>query len=179
MRSHLALPWSGGPGLKALALAVLAGAIFAGVPARAGDLAGARAFVAWIYSHYPKTGQVTQFDPLGSAATRIFHPSLIDLIKADERAGDDQAPDLDGDPLCDCQDNAGMTFTVGSVRASEFSRATATVIRRDMGDPAGGETITLDLAQAGGGWRVYDIETKDTPSLRAFLIKAAQEWKGR
>ncbi len=160
-----------------MALTLLAGAALATAPAHAGDLAGARAFVAWIYSHYPKTGQTTQFDPLGSAATRIFHPSLIDLIKADERVGDDQAPDLYGDPLCDCQDNSGMVFTVSSVRTSEFSRATATVIRRDMGDPVG-ETITLDLAQAAGGWRVYDIETKDTPSLRAYLIKAAQEWKG-
>ncbi len=162
-----------------MALAVLAGAVLASVPARASDLAGARAFVAWIYSHYPKSGQANRFDPLGSEAARIFHPSLIDLVKADERVGDDQAPDLDGDPLCDCQDNSGMIFTVRSVRASEFSRATATVIRRDMGDPTGGETITLDLAQTGGGWRVYDIETKDTPSLRAFLIKAALEWKGR
>jgi len=161
-----------------LALAALAAATLASVPARAGDLAGAKAFVAWIYSHYPKSGATTQFDPLGSEATRIFHPSLIDLIKADERVGDDQAPDLDGDPLCDCQDNSGMVFTVGSVRTSEFARATAKVVRRDISNPLG-ETITLDLAKAGGGWRVYDIETKETPSLRAYLIKAAQEWKGR
>ena len=163
---------------KRFALAILASAALAGVSARADDLAGAKAFVAWIYSHYPKSGAANQFDPLGGEATRIFHPSLIDLIKADEKVGDDRAPDLEGDPLCDCQDNGGMAFTIKSVRTSEFARATATVIRRDLGDPVD-ETITLDLARADGGWRVYDVETQDTPSLRAFLIKAAQEWQGR
>ena len=167
------------PHLTTLALAILALTTLAAVPARAADLAGAKAFVAWIYSHYPKSGPANQFDPLGNEAARIFHPSLIDLIKDDERVGDDVAPDLTGDPLCDCQDNGGMAFTISSVRTSDFSRATATVVRRDAGDPAGGETITLDLAQVDGGWRVYDIGTKDTPSLRAFLIKATQEWKGR
>lgn len=172
MRPHPALRWS------APALAILVAASLASVPARADDLAGAKAFVAWIYSHYPKSGPANRFDPLESEATKIFHPSLIELIKADERVGDDQAPDLDGDPLCDCQDNGGMALTIRSVRTSEFSRATATVLRRDMGDPTD-ETITLDLALGAGGWRVYDVETKETPSLRAFLIKAAQEWKAR
>jgi hypothetical protein len=173
MRPHPALRWS------TPALAILVAASLASVPARADDLAGAKAFVDWIYAHYPKKlGPANSFDPLGSEATRIFHPSLIELIKADQRVGDDQAPDLDGDPLCDCQDNGGMAFTVKSVRTSEFSRATATVLRRDMGDPTD-ETITLDLARGDAGWRVYDVETKDTPSLRAYLIKAAQEWTAR
>lgn len=163
------------PYLTTLALVILA---VAAVPAHASDLAGAKAFVAWVYSHYPKSGQANQFDPLGSEATKIFHPSLMELIRADAQVGDDQAPDLDGDPLCDCQNNGGLIFTVSSVRTSEFSRATATVVRRDMGDTEGGETITLDLAQMDAGWRVYDIKTKDTPSLRLYLIKAAQEWKG-
>ena len=164
--------------LKTLALAVLAAATLAGAPARAADLAGARAFVTWIYSQYPKSGLASQFDPLGTEAAKIFHPSLIELIADDARVGDDQAPDLDGDPLCDCQDNAGMVFTISSVRTTDFSRATATVVRHEIDDPEG-ETITLDLAQTDGGWRVYDIKTKDTPSLRDFLIKAAQEWTGR
>ena len=163
---------------KTLALAILAAATLAGAPACAADLAGARAFVTWIYSHYSKSGSATRFDPLGSEAARIFHPSLIELIAEDARVGDDEAPDLDGDPLCDCQGNGGLLFSIGSVRTSDFSRATATVVRRDMSDPEG-ETITLDLAQTDGGWRVYDIGTRDAPSLRDFLIRAAQEWKGR
>jgi len=164
--------------LKTLALAVLAAAALAAAPARAADLAGAKAFVVWLYAHYPKSGSGSAFQSLGAEAARIFHPSLLELINEDARAGDDLAPDLDGDPICDCQDSSGMEFTVASVSTSEFSRATARVVRRDMGDPEG-EIITLDLAQIGGSWRVYDIGTKDTPSLRGFLIKAAQEWKGR
>jgi hypothetical protein len=151
-----------------IALAVLSG------PAQAED--GARAFVVWLYSHYPLKARANSFDVFGAQSTRIFDASLLDLIKQDEKVGDDQAPDLDGDPLCDCQDNAAMSFTVGAVRTAEFGRASATVVRDEAGAK---ETITLDLAQTGDGWRVYDVGTQDTPSLRAFLITSTQAWKGR
>jgi hypothetical protein len=161
-----------------LALAVLA-SVLATAPARAADDVGAKAFVRWVYSHYPPYRRANGFDVFGRDMSRIFHPSLIDLMKADEKLGDDQAPDLDGDPLCDCQDDGGMTFKIESVRAPEFARASATIIRRGAVGERDDEVIVLDLALTSDGWRVYDVETKDTPSLRAYLIKSIQDWKGR
>jgi hypothetical protein len=156
----------------AIGLAALLGA----APAGAGDVAGAKAFVAWLYSHYPPQARSNSFDVFGAQSARIFHSSLLDLIKQDEKVADDEAPDLDGDPLCDCQDNAGMSFTVRGVQVGEFDRARGEVVRDDGGVK---EIITLDLARTGDGWRVYDVGTKDTPSLRAFLINSSQAWKGR
>jgi hypothetical protein len=159
------------------ALAVLATLVLASAPARAADLTGARAFVAWIYSHYAPT--LRGFDVLGSDMPKVFHPSLIELIKEDQKVGDDQSPDLDGDPLCDCRNSGGLAFAIESVTATEFGRAGATIIRRGAVGERDGDVITLDLAQTSGGWRVYDVRTRDTPSLRAFLIKSIQDWKGQ
>lgn len=159
------------------ALVFAAIALLAAIPARANDAAGARTFVVWLYSHYPPKARANSFDVFGAQSTRIFDSSLLDLIKRDQEVADDQAPDLDGDPLCDCQDNAGLNFTIGPVSAGEFGRASATVARHDEGVDA--QIITLDLTRTADGWRVYDVGTKDTPSLRTFLIKSAQEWKGR
>jgi len=41
-------------------------------------------------------------------------------------------------------------------------------------DLAGGDKRTerLDLVLVGGVWRIHDIHTKDTPSLRAYLTDA-------
>jgi hypothetical protein len=164
--------------IKSLTVASLALVTLTAAPARAGDQAGAKAFVVWLYGHYPKAGTGTDFRSLGNEATKIFDSSLLELIKEDEQAGDDLAPDLPGDPICDCQNNNGMIFTVASVSAPEFSRATAKIVRRDMSDPEG-ETITLDLAQTKAGWRVYDVAAKDMPSLRTFLMQSAQGWKAR
>ena len=151
-----------------LSLVLLAGS------SSASDSAGAGRFVAWVYSHYPTADRSDGFDALGAAAKTIFHPSLLALIEEDERLANGEVGALDGDPLCDCQDDSGMTFQIRAVRAEGFSRATAIVVRREVEDPAA-EAITLDLASVGGRWRVYDIHSKDTPSLRAFLIKSNAE----
>jgi hypothetical protein len=159
------------------ALVVLANLILAAAPAHAADLAGAKTFVAWIYSHYAPTPR--SFDVLGSDMPKVFHSSLVDLIKEDQKVGDDQSPDLDGDPLCDCRNAGGLAFTIEQVTATEFGRAGATIIRRGAVGERDGEMIVLDLAQTSDGWRVYDVQTRDTPSLRAFLIKSIQDWKGQ
>jgi hypothetical protein len=159
------------------ALAVLASLVLASAPARAADLTGAKTFVAWIYAHYSPA--LRSFDVLGSDMPKVFHPSLMDLIRADQKVGDDQSPDLDGDPLCDCQNAGGLAFTVESVTATEFGRAGATIIRRGAVGERDGDIIVLDLAQTSDGWRVYDVQTRDTPSLRAFLIKSIRDWKGQ
>jgi hypothetical protein len=156
-----------------LAMAVLAAASLGGA-ARAADLAGARAFVSRLYAHYPTSGRGQGFDSMGAEMGRIFHPSLIALIKEDQRLAGGEVPALDGDPLCDCQDDAAMTFTIQSARAAGPARAVVAVVRRAEDEPRV-ETLSLDLALAGGHWRIWDVRSQETPSLRAFLIENNQE----
>jgi hypothetical protein len=157
---------------RRFALAILACAALAGSPARAGDLAGARAFVAWIYSHYTTATRRPTFDALGAANKRaIFAPSLVALFDEDTRLAHGEVGALDGDPLCDCQDDGGMTFKIASVRSVDPAHASAFVVRSDS-KALEVETITLDLAMTKGRWRVFDVRSKDTPSLRALLIQS-------
>ena len=155
------------------ALAILAATLVTG-QAWAGDVATARAFVAWIYSHYPTSTRRPTFDALGGAARRaIFASSLIALIDEDARLAHGEVGALDGDPLCDCQDDGGMTFKVASVRSADPTHASAVIVRSYADSKAPEvETITLDLALTKGRWRVYDVKSKDTPSLRAMLIRS-------
>jgi hypothetical protein len=161
---------------RRFALAILASAALAGSAAHAGDLASARAFVAWIYSHYPTSTRHPTFDALGQANKRaIFAPSLIALFDEDARLAHGEVGALDGDPLCDCQDDGGMTFTIARVRFVDpaHAHAAAAVVRSyPDSKPPEVETITLDLEMTKGRWRVYDVRSKDTPSLRALLTRS-------
>jgi hypothetical protein len=161
-------------GIKGLALAVLAAASI-GATAHAAEPAGARAFAAWLYSHYPARPGAKEFEPLGAQMAAVFHPSLIVQIKEDTRLAGGEVGALDGDPICDCQDDAGSTFTIRSVRETASSRVIVMVARGPDESGGGAEIITLDLAPVDGHWRVYDVGTKDTPSLRTYLIKSNQE----
>jgi hypothetical protein len=137
---------------------------------------GARAFVTGVYAHYPTAGRQPMFDPLGKDERSVFDAALIDLIAEDQRlTPDGDVPELDGDPLCDCQDDGGLTFDIGEVRATGKLTAQAKVMRIDPQAAPQASPITLDLVKAGGRWRVHDIHTPDTPSLRDFLAKANKE----
>jgi hypothetical protein len=159
---------------RRFALAIVASAALAGSAAHAGDLASARAFVAWIYSHYPTSTRHPTFDALSAANKKaIFAPSLIALFDEDARLAHGEVGALDGDPLCDCQDDGGMTFKIASVRSVDPARASAAVVRSyPDSKPPEVKTITLDLAMTKRRWRVYDVRSKDTPSLRALLTRS-------
>jgi len=162
--------------MRRIALAILAAALVTGL-AGAGEPGSARAFVTWIYSHYPSSTHRPEFDALGDTTkTSVFAPSLIALIDEDARLAHGEVGALDGDPLCDCQDDGGMTFKVASVRSVNPTHALAVIYRSypDSMSPELG-TITLDLALTKGRWRVYDVRSKDTPSLRAFLIQSNRQ----
>ena len=161
---------------KVLAPALLAAGLLVGGVARADGVADARAFVVRLYAHYPIPDREPVFDPLGKDAGSVFDASLIRLIREDERLAKGEVGALDGDPLCDCQDDGGMTFKVGDVTAVGPARAKATVVSREPGaTPPEVEEITLDLVEVAGHWRIRDIHTKDTPSLQAYLAKSNRE----
>jgi hypothetical protein len=118
---------------------------------------------------------VSNDDVFGKDMAKIFHPRLIALIKEDERLAQGEVGALDSDPICDCQDDTNLTFKIKTVSSAGPARATALVVRRSPNDQPEFEDITLDLARANGHWRVWDVRTKDTPSLRTMLIKSNRE----
>lgn len=133
------------------------------ISARAEDLDSARAFARNLYTAY-QTGDP---DYLGRKADRIFTQKLLGLIRRDQAttpSGD--VGILDGDPICDCQDAAGLRLTHLAINAAGPGRAQAVVTLRFSGEI---RPLKLDLVATRAGWRVADIHTSDTPSLAGLL----------
>jgi hypothetical protein len=125
-------------------------------------LEGARAFVQGLYSAYAHA----EPDYLGKGADKVFSTRLLGLIRADQKATPDgDVGALDGDPICDCQD---QQLTDLSVEAKPLApgHVRAKVRFRNLGQS---HDMTLDLAMGRHGWRVDDVHTRDTPSLVAYL----------
>lgn len=127
--------------------------------------AEAKRFVADLYGAYRGGGP----DYLGRQAPSVFAPPLLALLRRAAAAtppGD--APDLDGDPICDCQD-----FDISQVRVrvvlASARHARATVRFRNFAQP---QTVRLDLAAQGAHWRVSDVHTATSPSLIALLKRS-------
>jgi Protein of unknown function (DUF3828) len=156
--------------LPALALLLLAAL---GLPAlgRAQDLPAARAFVQQLYSAYEHPAKAGP-DVLGKSATHIFSPSLLQLIHRDQaRTPKGDAPALDGDPICDCQDPDGLHLVSLAVNPVDSTHASAIATLHFPGESKP-SLITLSLLATPAGWRVDDVATADTPSLRKFLQTA-------
>ena len=160
----------------ALALSLLALVFTAITPARAADLADARAFVQQLYAHYPEPAHST-FEPTGADARSVFAPSIIALFRENARLtpkGDVGA--IDSDPICDCQDDGGLRSHIGAVRLVAPDTATAQVVLTfTEASPPEERRLTLTLVTVHGQWRIYDIRSQDTPSFRAYVVKANQD----
>jgi hypothetical protein len=156
--------------------AIAACAVLAITPAHGADLNSARTFVAQLYSHYPQREGGPEFDPVGRSAGTVFDPALVALIRKDARRtppGDVGA--IDGDPICDCQDDGGLSVKIDAIRSTGPSQAAAFVdLRFGEASPPETRRLELDLVVVQGRWRVHDIRTKDTPSLRAYLIRSTR-----
>lgn len=149
-------------------------AVLAASPAHGADLDSARAFLAHLYSHYPQREGAPAFDPTGRSAREVFDPALAALFRKDARlTPPGEVGAIDGDPVCDCQDDGGMDVKIEALHWVGPSRVTALVDIR-FEDAAAPETrrLELDLVAVGARWRVHDIRTKETPSLRAYLLRS-------
>ncbi|MDB5484012.1 MAG: hypothetical protein JWO83_5065 [Caulobacteraceae bacterium] len=147
--------------------AVLFAALLAPLQAQAGRLDTARTFTERLYEAY----QHGHPDYLGALARVTFAPRLLALIRHDEAAASPgDVGVLDGDPICDCQDDAGLKAERIEIENVATGRALATVTLRF---PAEATKVRLDLVSRRGRWRVADIRTKDVPSLVGLLEKSA------
>lgn len=155
----------------------LAATLLAASAACAQDLASAHHFVAAIYAHYPTAEKRPSFDPLAGGLERaLFDAPLVALIHEDRRLVHGEVGALDGDPFCDCQDDSGMKFVVGEAKAAGAGAAKVVVMASgsDLKTP---ERLTVDLVWTPAGWRVHDIHTPNTPSLRDLLVTGIAEEK--
>ncbi|THD61828.1 hypothetical protein [Phenylobacterium sp.] len=152
--------------MRSLAGWISAAALIVANGALAQGAASADAFVRGLYAAYHGAGP----DYLGRQAASVFAPPLLRLIRRDialTPAGD--VPDLDGDPICDCQDSGGLKLIDIKVEGVEGGHATATARFRIAADR---RIVKLDLAAVQGHWRVSDIRTAETPSLVAYLTRS-------
>jgi hypothetical protein len=103
------------------------------------------------------------------AFPNLFAPPLRSLILRDQRAaasGDES--ELDYDPICQCQDNAGLTYRIISTQIGP-SDATVVVANHFKEKPAREVQVTYRLTRAWGSWLIADVETHDVKSLSAWL----------
>jgi hypothetical protein len=113
----------------------------------------------------------------GELAPSIFSPSLLHLIRRDQRINRGYVPTLDFDPLVNS--NGFYTLKLKSLRVTkdDAKKATAyvTVILygRSPSESSAADTtvndLRLHLIWLPQGWRTDDIESKETPSLRKLL----------
>ena len=144
-----------------LGMAMIVGAL--ATPAGAKPTAGgARAFLEALYAPYQSTTAqpVTLEQP-----TKYYEAGLAQAMLAhfEEAKKRDEAPELNGDPICDCQDYEPFKAKIAPMRLSG-SRA-QTVVTFVNGRP---QRLDIDLIATKAGWRIYDIRTSDY-GLRRLL----------
>ena len=132
---------------------------------------GPQAFLAGLYAHYPVAGRARAFDPVGPAAAQVFDAPLVALIRRDQRNARGEVGALDGDPLCDCQDDAGMTWRIAGVVPQGADKAVARVRLTFPQTPRPRtDDLTFQLVKTAAGWRIHDIASPDIPSLRGLFL---------
>ena len=140
------------------------------------DAASAKAFLNNIYRQYQNRGKGIAF--YGPEARLYFHSSLLALGKANLKAtGPDFAPTIDWDPICGCQDWAGIWDLKIEVHVESPQAAKADVsfaVFNPKDGPADDTSkLRITLVKEHGEWRIYDIldrsDPKSTSSVRKLL----------
>lgn len=119
-------------------------------------------FVSNLYSNY---GENSLYSSLGQGADTLFAADLLALIQEDQRQAKGEVGYLDGDPVCDCQDN-DITNVGVTLHKTESTHLQAEVSFLNVNQPV---SIGLSLLQTGQGWRIEDIRTRTASSLRNDL----------
>lgn len=131
-----------------------------------------RAFVERLYAGY----RDENFSPLDRPG-RIFARPLVAAIREDARLSRDEVGFMDADPLCQCQDPAGLRPMVREVRQPSPKTAIARILLRFGGTDD--RDIRLQLVRTRAGWRIADIATAGEPSLLADLRRFNRRRSGR
>ena len=123
-----------------------------------------RQFMTRIYAEY----RDPDFSPF-THPERYFSLRLRAAIAEDARLAHGEVGYVDGDPICQCQDPAGMTPTVTAVAQHGASATVRVTIGWDH-DPA--RPATFSLVRTRAGWRIADVGSADEPSLLSAIEKS-------
>ena len=148
-------------------IAAIATCTLAPRPSPAQSNKDAEAFLRATYRQYDVKSS-TGPDFTGRNALSVFTPSLVQLIRRDQKQSHGEVGKLDGDPICDCQDPDGLKLAALQITGSTAHTATAAVTL-NFPSESSPTHLTLRLIWLPAGWRIDDIGTQDMPSLRKLL----------
>jgi hypothetical protein len=148
---------------------ILAALALAAAPA---SIATPQGFVERVYANYARDN----YSPL-VRPERVFAPALAAAIREDQRLSKEDVGFLDGDPICDCQDPAGLRARIVSVRQGGSAAATVRVALR-FGSAPEHTPVVLRLVRIPDGWRIADVGVADSSSL-LHDIQASNRRRGR
>jgi hypothetical protein len=131
-----------------------------------------RAFMERLYAYYSAHGYSPFKNP-----ERVFAPRLLAAIKEDQRLAQGEVGYLDGDPVCQCQDAAGLKARVTSVRMQGAAKATVAVAIGLTGYKA--RPAQFSLVRTTSGWRIADVSSADEKSLLAGLEESNRKARTR
>jgi hypothetical protein len=136
----------------------------------------ATAFLKRLYAHYPTPENAQAYDWSGDGASTWFDQGLVAAIHEDQVLADGEVGALDIDPICQCQDDAGLKATVGPATLVDPRTARAVVILHFTEEkPPLTIQVNYTLVRTSKGWRIHDLSAPDMPSLLHFLEKANAE----
>ena len=128
-----------------------------------------RQFMTRVYAQY----RHPDFSPF-THPERYFSPRLRAAIAEDARLAHGEVGYVDGDPVCQCQDAAGMRPSVTAV-AQHGANATVRVTIGWEHDPA--RPATFILVRTKAGWRIADVGSADEPSLLSAIETSNRKLK--
>ncbi|MFT4912370.1 MAG: hypothetical protein ACI9YM_000945 [Brevundimonas sp.] len=132
----------------------------------AAALEGPEPFVRALYAVYAGDGR--GLEPLPPGRDPIYGRTLNAMIGADFRKADGEAPFLNHDPICGCQDSGGLVLESVVVTESGATTAEAAVVFSNLGET---HRQTLKLMKEGQSWRVVDVLVPGQPPLTEQLLK--------
>ena len=131
---------------------------------------------AWMERVYAQYRSSPDFSPF-KHAERYFAPTLLAAIDEDSRLAHGEVGTLDGDPICQCQDTAGMRPRVLKVTRPSAGKASVTVLIDWQDNTA--RKARFSLVRVRGHWRIADVASGDERSLLQALLKANRDVKRR
>ena len=131
-----------------------------------------RVFVEHLYGAYRQP----DYSPF-KHPERVFAPALLAAINEDSKLAKGEVGYLDGDPVCQCQDTAGLHAAITNLRLQGKDRASVDVSIDLQGYEA--RLATLSLVHTRQGWRIADIGSADEPSLLHAIEQSNRTIRGR
>jgi hypothetical protein len=131
-----------------------------------------RAFLEHVYANYKNP----DFSPF-SHLDRYFAPPLVTAIREDSRLAHGEVGYVDGDPICQCQDPAGMRPKVVGVTQQGKDKATVEVSIAWPNDKP--RPTLFSLTRTHAGWRIADVSSADEPSFLRAIEKSNSEQRSK